>query len=239
MAKNDAIAKTGPTALARPDFINATDRRGADDIDRGDLQMPRLALAQALSPELDSSSPKYIEGLRNGDAFNNLTGDVYGKEPLEVVIVRVDRPRFVEFNPREAGGGIKDFNIAPDDPRTQFGPNGEKPVATKFMEYVALLGPEREPIALSFKGSGLKVARKLNALIKFSNAPSFAMKYVLTPTIEKNPKGSFAVFNVKPAGFVDEDTFHYAEAVYESIKDRALAVERDDDSSEAPGNTPF
>lgn len=240
MAKNDALTKTGTTALARPAFIDGNDRRGADTIERGDLQMPRLALAQALSPELDSSSPKYIDGLRNGDAFNNLTGEVYGKEPIEVVIVRVDRPRFVEFNPRDAGGGIKDFNIAPDDPRTQFGPNGEKPVATKFMEYVALLLPSREPIAISFKGSGLKVARKLNALIKFANAPSFAMKYVLTPTIEKNPKGSYAVFNVKPAGFVDEETYRYAEAVYESIKDRALSVDREDDAHEgSDNNTPF
>ena len=199
--------------------------------------MPRLALAQALSPELDPSSPKYIDGLKVGDAFNNLTGEVYGKTPLEVVIVRADLPRYVEFNPREAGGGIKDYNVPAHDPRTQFGPNGEKPAATKFMEYVALLGPAHEPIALSFKGSGLKAAKQLNGLIKLANMPSFGMKFILTPVIEKNAKGAFAVLNVRPAGFVDKDTFEYASAVYESIKDRVLSVEAEAEHTD--GDTPF
>jgi len=232
---SDKVQKVAlPGALVRPDFVKSGDIRGAETIQREDLQMPRLSLAQGLSPELDPSSPKYIDGLKVGDAFNNLTQQVYGKNPLEVVIVRVDRPRFVEFNPRDAGGGIKDFNVSPNDPRVAFGPNGEKPVATRFMESVALLGPAHEPIALSFKGSGLKTARQLNGLIKFANSPSFALKFILTPSIEKNSKGTFAVFTVKTAGFVDQETYEYAAAIYESIKDKTLVTELEEPEETAP-----
>lgn len=239
----DAITKTGPSALARPEFIPQGDTRGTEGIKREDLQMPRLALAQALSPELDESNPKYIAGLKNGDAFNNLTGEVYGKKPIDVVVVRVDAPRYIEFFPREAGGGIKDFNVPADDPRTQFTTNDKderiKPLATKFIEMVALLGPEREPIALSFKGSGLKAARKLITLINWrkmqQGVPSFATVFTLTPTPEKNQKGSYAVFTVAQKGNVDAETFKFAGDVFESIKDKALAVEREAGDDHAEG----
>jgi hypothetical protein len=227
MSEKEAVVKLGPSALARPEFVKPGDVRGAETITRDDLQMPRLALAQALSPELDPSSPRYIEGLKVGDAFNNLTGLVYGKAPIEVVVVRVDRPRYVEFNPREAGGGIRDFNVPANDPRTAFGPNGEKPVATKFMEAVALLVPSLEPIALSFKGSGLKTARQLNGLIKMRALPSFATVYSLTPTVMKNPLGAFSVFVVKQVRNVTADEYAYASDVFESIRDRVIAVDRE------------
>ena len=227
---SNEIVKVGPSALAVPDFVQKGDLRGSESITREDLQMPRVALAQSLSPELDETDPKYIEGLKMGDAFNTLTGEVYGKKPLRVVIVRADRPRFVEFNPRDAGGGIKDFDIPANDPRCLFGPNGEKPVATKFVEFVALVGEGLEPALLSFKGSGLKTARQIAGLLKLRQVPAFAQTFYLTPTIQKNSKGTFAVFNVKAGGFVDEQTYKYAEQVYESVKDRAISTDHLEDA---------
>lgn len=228
--KTDAVAKRESTALALPDYAQTGTRRGSESITTEDLVMPRLALAQSLSPEVEDGNPKFIEGLKVGDAFNTLTGEVYGKEPLDVVIVRVDTPRYIEF---DESRNIVDFNVAPDDPRTRFGADGEKPVATKFMEYVALLGDENEPIALSFKGSGLKTARQLNGLIKFRNADSYASVFELTPTKQKNDKGTFYTFAVRLAGNADEDTFAYAAQVYESIAGKQLVTERGD-ADDAP-----
>jgi hypothetical protein len=251
MAQTKAVAKVEKAgALERPAFIKPGDARGAQGIKSEDVQMARLGLAQSLSPELDPSSPKYVEGLKLGDAFNSLTGEVYGKEPLEVVIVRCDGSRFIEFNPREAGGGIKDYAVPAGDPRTEFTTDAKtgasiKPLATKFLEFVAILPKYQEPIALSFKGSGLKTAKTLNGLIRMASArlgtvPSFSFRFFLTPSIETNSKGKYAVFSVKPAGTVDEETFTFASAFYDTIKDRAVVVDVEAEGEAKPDeDVPF
>lgn len=242
--KDQAIEKVGPAAIVRPAFIPAEDVRDAEPIEREDIQMPRLALAQATSPELDETSPKFIEGLRFGDAFNSLTGESYGKKAIEVVIVRRDPPRYVEFHPRtgEGGGGIKDYNVPAGDPRTAFGPNGEKPIATKFAEYVALIG--REPIVLSFKGAGLKTAKLLNGLLllasqRHGNVPFYALRFSLTPATESNTQGKYAIFTTpRFLGVVDAAGYAYAKQVHDEIRGKTIAAEVDA-TPEADEDTPF
>jgi hypothetical protein len=233
----DEIVKVAPSALARPSFIPADDSRGTENIKKEDLILPRLSLAQPQSPELDETGPKAVPGLKKGDAFNSLTGQVYGKAPLDVVVVRIEEDRFVEFNPLDEGGGIKDFNVPADDPRTKFttGADGKgiKPVATRFSEFVALRLPEREPIALSFKGAGLKAAKTLKSLIALrGKVPSFASVFTLMPTVVTNSKGTFSVFVVRMKGNVDEEAYNAASALYDSFKDRELAVEREPGSDD-------
>lgn len=232
MAK-DALIKVGAGVLERPAFIPEGDTRGRTKVERDDVQMPRLAVAQGLSPQLDPEKAEYIEGLKLGDMFNTLTGQVYGRGPLEVVVVRQYPPRYVEFFPRNEGGGVKDFNVPAGDPRTEFttGPDGKAvpPAATKFLEFVALVGPAREPVALSFKNTQLKAGRVLNGLIQARGAglPAFATVFTLTTGKQKNAKGEFYVPTVKVKGNVDEATFRQAEALFEVVKDKELAIDRE------------
>lgn len=236
----NALQKTGPAALERPSFVAEGDARGTENIQREDLQLPRLALAQALSPQLKRNDPKFIEGLTCGDAFNTLTGEVYGRGAIRVVVVRADRPRFVEFNPRSEGGGIKDFSVPAGDPRCAFGPKGEKPIATKFLDFVCWLPDTRETVAVSFKGSGLKAARQLNSLIALRALPSFATVFTLTPVDEKNALGEYAAFAVRQVGNVDEPTYRQCEQLYDAFKDRKLAADESDADHEGESkDVPF
>ena len=234
-SESTEFATRTPASMERPAFVKAGDVRGTEHIGKDDIQLPRLALAQALSPQLNETDAKFIENLRIGQMFNNLTGEVLGKGPLEFTIVRADPPRGVEFFPREEGGGIKDFNVPLTDPRMLFGPNGERPVATKFYDFVILLLPSLTLIALSMKGSGLKVARQLNSLLKLRALPSFACKFRLATVQEKNSKGTFFNFAVRNDGNVTEEVYHYAERVFEAIKDKRLDIERE--AEDEPGDT--
>lgn len=236
--KNDAIAVAQTTALeVRPAYLSNNDVRGTEDIGRDDIQMPRLGLAQKMSPEIDAENAKHIEGLKPGEMFNSLTQQIIGKGPILFTVVRRDPARYVEFIPREQGGGIRDLNVPPDDPRTQFGPNGELPVATKFYDYI--LGrvdqPGFELIALSLKSTGLKVGRNLNALIKLRNAPLFAGVYSLSVVSEENSKGKYYNFSVKNAGWLNEDMFKIAEQAFNALRNREITIDReghaDDDTS--------
>ena len=237
--KDTAVAKVTGGALTAPGYMKTGTKKGAEEITREDLTMPRLALAQKASPEIEDGHAKRVEGLTFGDAYNTLSGEVYGKDPVEIVIIRAEKPKYIEFNPIEDGGGIKDYNVPAGDPRTLFGPDGEKPIATKFLEYVGLIGPDfRMPIAVSFKGSGLKSARLLNGLIKLRNLDAFASRFRLTPAVESKGSNSWTVFNVALAGNVDEDTFAYASSVYDSISGQTLAAEGTQGDAAAE-ETPF
>lgn len=249
MAEETGLTKAeaaGPLALAdiRPEHLKQNDFRGSEHIKKDDIQLPRIGLTQAMSPQVQELDLKYIKDLKVGDMFNNLTGQNLGRGPLEFCVVRGDAPRGIIFNPLDQGGGIKEMNVPLTDPRMQFGPNGAKPEGTKFYDFVVALLPSFELIALSFKSSGLRTARELNSLIKLRNAPVFAGKYVLTSAMTKNAKGTFAVFQVKNsdiasvvsakakdgtplAGWLGHEAYQHAESLYNGLKDKTLIIQRE------------
>lgn len=236
-----ATATTGGAMTrgeARPDFI-PRGAAGTEHITKEDMQLPRLGLAQKQSPQLTEEHAKFIEGLKAGDLFNTLTGEIYGRGPIEFYIIRADRPRFIEFYPLDAGGGVKDMNVAPTDPRTQFTTDGTgtsvPPVATKFYDFVIVPLPLRDPesvissvLALSMKSSGIKVAKQLNSLIKSRNAAIFACRYQLGVVSETNKKGTYYNFKVEYLGWPDSEATYKALAeAHDLIKDKALDIDRD------------
>lgn len=234
MAKTPStdLTTVDTTALARPDFIKKS-KEGTEHITRDDIQMPRLALAQSLTPQLDPSSPLYIESLKLGDMFNSVTGENYGAGPLEFFVLRGDPPRWVEFIPREQGGGIKDPNVPFNDPRTQWGAGGETPTATKFYDFIALLlpwnadDPMSRFIALSFKSSGIKVAKALNTLIQNRSAALYAGKYTIRSVDEKSAKGKFKNYQIKNAGWSESpEQLDILKQLADNLKDRQINVDR-------------
>lgn len=235
MAKTD-LQKIEPAgALAVPDFMKGDAGKGLEHLKKDDLQLPRLALAQGLSPQLVDGNAKYIEDLKLGDMFNNLTGDIYGKGPLTFAVVRADPPRGIEFNPLNEGGGVKSFNVPLDDPRMLFGPNGEKPLATKFYDFVIAFLPSRTLIALSLKSSQLKVARQLNTLMKLrANVPVYGGLYTLASVQQTNRKGTFAGFTVKNAGNVqDEDSYTWLKKTNADLAGKTIVIDREDTADDA------
>jgi len=228
------LEKASSAEMARPDFVTQT-REGTEHITNADMQIPRMMLAQKMSPEVDDGDAKRVPGLKVGDMFNGLTHEIYGRGPVQFVILRADPPRWVEFIPREEGGGVKDPNVPANDPRTAFGKDGSKPAATKFYDYIILLMPlGNDPlarmVALSFKSTGLKIAKQLNALIKLRNAPIHAGVYTLTSVDTQNSLGKFAIFNVANAGWVtDKVLYEQLGQISVSMKDKKIDIERDPD----------
>lgn len=249
MAKDKDLMKQPESALARPSYLKDDDIRGTEHITKEDVQFPRLAIAQGLSPQMLEENSRYIEGLKIGDLFNNLTNRNYGKGPVEFTVVRADPPRGVEFYPRLEGGGVRDIDVPLNDPRMAFTKDddgGSKPpVATMFRDFVIMLLPTRELIAISFKSTSLKVGKDLNTLMKFRRAPSFAGKYTLTTGMATNNKGTFAIPVIRNSEATDDETekdrpgwvsteiYELAEGIYEGIKDRPLVLDREPGDDDA------
>lgn len=209
-----------------PDFAEkSTD--GMEHLTKDDILMPRIGLAQQMSPELVEGDAKYIDGLKIGNLFNTVTKQIYGNTLLFTVI-RMDPPRYVEFIPREAGGGIKDPNVPANDPRTQWGANGEKPLATKFYDFLVMLQPSREIVALSFKSTGIKAARQLNGLVAARNRVMFAGVFKIVTKMTQNTKGRFAIYEMGNAGWIiDKRIYEYAKQLHEGLANKDIKIDRE------------
>ena len=229
---------------------------GNEGIGREDILTPRLGLAQKMSPEVDPTNrDRYIEGLQFTDMFHSLAGKSFGKGPLHFVILRRDKPRWIEFNPLDQGGGIRDMNVPPNDPRTFFttGPNNErvKPVATMFYDFIVLLltaldleDPLKNVIALSLKSSGIKAAKHLNFLV-LQRGKKLICKGVYElrtdSATDKKTGGVYAVYKVKNAGWLAAGSLveKLAIELFESWKDREAMIDRGDNHEEGGGDTDF
>jgi len=230
----DELVKSSNALMTnRPDFIPST-QEGTEHMSQEDVQIPRLVIAQAMSPELLEDNSKYIPDLKPGLIFNSLTQRIYGKGPLDFAVVRATKPRWVEFAPREEGGGVVDPDVPENDPRTQFwtDDSGKRrnPVATKFYDFIIVLEPEdaREIVALSLKSTGLVVARALNGLIKLRNAPIYAGIYTASAKMKKNPKGSFYQFDLRSNGWPkSQETFDFLKELYEALKTEPVKIHQE------------
>ena len=223
--KTDALATTvshGALAPA-PDYIPKS-RRGFEDTTQTDIMIPRLALAQALSPQVTDGDPNRIDGLKVGDLFNSVTKQAYGREVV-VQLLRKMPLRAMEFNPIDDGGGVKDPNVPLDDDRCKWH-GDDKPVATVFRDFLAVILPQREMIALSFKSSGITAAKNLWGLATMAGRDCFAVRLKITTGVKLTPK-PHQIFKVEQDGWVSASDFKLGEDQYEAVQTiSAEAIER-------------
>lgn len=240
-----------------PDYLKEVNSaEGTEGLTRKDMIMPRLALAQKMSHEVDPENAKFIDGLEVGELFNSVTKAIYGEGPLEFIVLKRDTPRYVEFNPLDQGGGIKDMNVPANDPRTQFtrGADGKsvKPIATKFYDFIVMLLPSMEIIGLSFKSTGLKAARLLNTALASplltkdgpKKVPVYARKFSIKSASAENKQGKFKVYVVETSnipsdvsatnangdpipGLVNQELFGFVKVYFDSFKDKAITIDID------------
>lgn len=227
--------------LDRPKSLDRNDRSGTEDISPDEIQLPRLAVAQGLSPQLVPDDPQYIRGLVIGQMFNDVSEDIYGNGPAVVVPVKRQVKR-IEFDPNDRKVPI-DRNVPPGDPRLEW--DGDNPPrATEFVEYICLLlqkGKIPEGVVVSIKTTNKEMRRaaKLwNTYVLQRQAPIYSGLYNLTSKVIRgqNKDGQqtmYGVFVVKNAGFIPKDTpvgaalYDYAKQFHESLKDKVVETDRE------------
>ena len=118
MADDKTGLQTQPqntTLEPAPDYLKKG-KRGFEDTVQSDVMIPRLALAQALSPQVTEGDPRRIPDLVAGDLFNSVTGQRYGKR-VYVQLLRKMPLRAMEFRSVDDGGGVIDPNVPLTDDR--------------------------------------------------------------------------------------------------------------------------
>jgi hypothetical protein len=229
---NKNLTEKAPGALA----ATGAPRRGFEEpTQQEDLVIPRAKLLQGLSPEVVEKA-KAPDGtvLESGMIINSLT-----KEILPSVFIPVFKfTNWIRFNPRnkkEEGfdpayepGAIIWRSVDPMDPRVQeeakFGPNGEKPLATKFLNFFSLFPGVGMPIIVSFSKTSFNAGRRLLTMGQFSGKDMFAKKYELAAKQEAGDAGVYFVLTVEAREDASEEEYGTAAQLWEQFHARAIQV---------------
>lgn len=214
-AKDLTLKKSGA-------IINPADlQEGFEEpIDIKDLIISRATLLQALSPDVVEHGDKF----RPGQIIDSVTKLILPAE----FIPMYKFTNYIRFNPRnqqhpnydpayKAGDIIWRTND-PLDPRvieeTKFGPNGEAPLATKFLNYMSYFPGVEMPIVVSFSKTSYDAGKNLLNLALRTKKAMFATKYKLSSVMQTNSADQkYFVLVVDSLGPVTEEEFAVAKKI--------------------------
>lgn len=229
--------------------------RGMEGAGTEDMVIPFIRVAQALSPEVNKRESEYIEGLEQGDFFNTATRAKYGGEEGFYFVPALYERKYLEFTPRDAGGGFHGEHGPEIMQQTQRGekggdmlPNGNEIVVngTWYGLVVDKETGEYEQAVLAMAKTQLKHSRTLMTQLRSLtlkapngqrfNPPLFYNLLHVTSIPESNDQGSWFGYNPKIAGSV-LDLQDGAE-IYEQAKALAAAVQAGEKKAAAPEESP-
>ena len=235
-----AVAKKDNTDLAAPDFLKDKmgSARGSEEIGAEDLTIPRLEQVQALSKCAKKNNANHIEGITEGDFYNNVTRENYGTEVTLIPIFF--KKEYLVWRDQDLGGGFAGAHateaLAIAEKGEQEHPE-EWEVVDTHQQFCILVkeNGKLEDIVVSMAKSKAKVSRKWNSLIRINGGDRFTRQYSYKAIEDQNAKGQdFANANVSNKAFVTEEMYNYAESIYELVQsgvataDRSVDIDEDD-----------
>ncbi|QYW02138.1 hypothetical protein CPT_Sonora_035 [Stenotrophomonas phage Sonora] len=205
---NQQIATTNGGALAEYAGFEEFAGSGFENQSSDDYAIPFLNILQGLSPILETR-----DDLKPGMLINTVTGEAFSGKDGIAFVPATTQHQFVEFKPRDAGGGFVAAH-AIDDPMvkaavndaSEFGkystPDGNELIETFYVYGTAVMADGSTiDCVIAFSSTKIKKYKAWMTKAKTIQiplpdgrripAPLFAHRYRLKATSEKNNKGSF------------------------------------------------
>jgi hypothetical protein len=239
------------TAMAEYGAYEQYAGQGFENQTSDDYAIPFLHILQAISPQVQEN-----EALRQGMIINTVTGEAFDGKKGFAFVPATTQHQFVEWKPREAGGGYVGSHDPGSDLVRQlvatqsFGqlktPDGNDLIETFYVYGIAVTGEGDEceaVIAFSstkirkYKGWQVKAKTIQIALPDGRRipAPLFAHRYRLRTLSEKNNKGQF--FNWDTVAFDGENAMACRLLPSDPLFQRAVALKTMIESGKARAAT--
>ena len=207
--------------------------KGTQNISQEDLALPFLKVLGQLSPEVNKTHGKYVEGAEPGKIINTVTNELYSN--INVVQVFYKR-KYIEWQDRGTSTGApvaiheSDSDIISQTTRGKDYkdrlPNGNY-LENTADHFVILLGDSPQTALISMKATQLKVSRKWNSMmmgIKMQGKnglftpPTYSHIYSLKPVQMSNDKGTWFGWDVAKVGPVtDKGIYDIAKTFAERV----------------------
>lgn len=213
---------------------------------REDLLIPRVRMLQSISAEVQQDPRKFFAG----SLINSVT-----KEPLPASFIPIKRlpNNWIRFNGRKKDdpsyvegfepGAIVWRSSDPKDPRvvaeSQFGPKGEPPVATQFMNFLCYFEGFNIPLVLSFSKTSYMAGKAFWTMAIGTGRPMHADKYAIK-TMQKSAKGNtFYVLSVEKGTAATADELEIGAALSEAFAGVKDVKVHDEDAHEDAAEPSF
>lgn len=216
---------------------------GFEGMDANDLAIPFLSIVQSNSPQRKKNHEKFIQDAEEGDIFNTVDAYLFG--PPVSVIPCGYKKCFIEWRPRESGGGFvamydRMHKIVSDNPPNERGQrilkNGN--VLTETANYYVLVETDENkwsPAVISMSSTQLKKSRRWNTMMmnrqlvvkgKTIKPPMFSFKYHLTTVQESNDRGDWFGWNIESGEQVtDSELFLMAKNLHDAVSAGAVKAD--------------
>ncbi len=246
------LQKMGVSAV--PSFLKDQKQEGFEGVERDDVQMPRIKLLQALSPEVADGDLEAGIMVHSSDPSISFGTEVTfiplgffksrmwwrdkdeggGQEcvALDGKHARSPKGEMVDGKPTSDCSKciLKDWN---NEAKKE---SDKKPKCTMYMNFPALV--DGVLIALSFEKTKLEAGRNLitlGQLLGGGGHSIYAGKYRLKVKSDKNNSGqTFFNFVIESAGFVDEEEYATAKKLAATFKGQNVQVEVDGNEAGDP-----
>lgn len=218
---------------------------GFDEIEEGDIKMPRLSILQGLSEIVVDGKAKM------GQLANSLTKEVYGDAadfiPLFMFKTRArfDLERGLVMMSRDnvtvtlARDEFEKFIGKPIEEVPGAEWDGKKPPTFSIVYNFPLILADRPfhfPISLSLMKTGVKSAKELISMARFSGEDMFARVYTIKSEIVKNEKGTYAVPIIDFKRRCTDEEYMVAKKFFDMLyrRKKDISVELEEEPGEEP-----
>ncbi len=235
---------------------------GFSEVSTEDLAIPFIRILAQLSPEVNKRDGKYVQGAEAGMLFNTVLGKAWDGEKGIVVVPCHYSKRFLEWRPRQSGGGFVGsytpeeaarLRTTRNDRNEDILPNGNL-LTTTAQFFVLFLHEEGvQPSLLAMSSTQLKKARKWLTQMQAMTAkgkngasytlPMFSHAYRIRTVAESNDKGDWFGYDISKERALnmedpeDNDLVQQAVRFAQSVKAGDVKVTHEEGEGFTPAST--
>lgn len=206
-----------------PAHIKEGSGMGNENVTSDHVSIPRVKLLQKMNNEVDPNHSEYIEGAKEGDFINTVTGENYGSS---LVVVNAHfKEEYVVWRKRTEGGGLVG-NFPSKAEASQYlednGLDADKHDITQTHIHTLLRIDEKTnevadiPFLFDCASSKLKVSRDWNVqLLKLGrDVNRFSCTWRMSSVPQSNAKGTWVNIDIENVGWLKKEAYDKVEAFY-------------------------
>ena len=228
---------------------------GFENVTSADLAIPYYTVLQAMSPQV-KRGPRQIVGAKEGDIYNTVTQEIISGDDGIVVIPCVFQKLYVEWTPRESGGGLVEQHASEAilakttrDPKGNYVlPNGNHVVQTSY-HYVmrvkedgtlerALISMTSTQLKMSRRWMALQMALQMSVNGKVITPPPYSHSYRLTSELQQKDEYVWSGWKIGNAEILkDQSVYRMAKQFANDISAGLVKVAPPDHDTDAAPTT--
>ena len=204
-----------------PAHVKEGSKLGNENVSSEHISVPRVKLLQKMNNEVDPNHSEYIEGAKEGDFINTVTGENYGSS-MYVVNVHF-KEEFVVWKKREKGGGLIGNFLTRKEAEEYLTDNGleadEYDITQTQIHTLLRLDDETSevsdiPFLFDCASSKLKVSREWNTKIMKQGGDRFSYLWKMSSVPQSNAKGSWVNIDIGGVDWLKDEIYEQVKSFY-------------------------